>query len=189
MGDQYCTELLTRREKPVPLLGASVTHMPLLVVTGVPVALLTMLLHCAPVVPLNAGSAPVVSPLPIVIPADEKPPEVREFHTPKVCLYGVSQMPIRISPTPLESPIAEFRPPQLLPVVADASKRPSGQAPISSWNHAAVPPPRSSLPRKPKALPAAQTSPFFNSETGKLGATDEFADEYLFTTMISSSLP
>src|SRR5262245_66493942 len=67
-------------------------------------------------------SEPVVSPLPIRIPAAEFPPEVIEFHTPKVCLYGVSQLPARTSPIELEKPIAEFRPPQLFPVVAAVSR-------------------------------------------------------------------
>jgi len=70
-GDQYWTELLTRRDHAVLLAVASVTHTPLapvtaapvvlLIVDGVPVPLLTMFEHS----PLFR--APVESPLPMMI--------------------------------------------------------------------------------------------------------------------------
>src|SRR5882672_459770 len=146
-GDQYWTELLIRREKAVLFAVASVTHTPFAVVTGVPVALLTMFVQSA------LFRAPVESPLPMMMPDAENPPEVSEFHVPYATLKGVSQIPNMMSPRSLETPIPEFRPPKSAPVVADDSRRPSGHAPASNWNHTAVPPPRSSLPRTPIELP------------------------------------
>src|SRR5258708_30483371 len=156
-GDQYWIELLTRRDHAVPLDVASVTHTPLAAVVTVPTALLTMFVH------KGFPRAPVVSPLPMMIPEDANPPEVTRLPVPYATLYGVSQIPNMMSPASLDTPRPEFRPPKWAPVVAEASRRPSGHAPASSWNHAAVPPPKSSLPRTPIALPADQRSPFFTS--------------------------
>src|SRR6267378_4352492 len=179
-GDQYWIELLTRRDHAVPLLVVSVTHAFCAWFRRAvePLVLLWVVWHRAFV------RAPVVSPLPMMIPEDANPPEVTTLPVPYATLYGVSQMPNMMSPNALETPRPEFRPPKWEPVVAVESRRPSGHAPASSWNHAAVPPPRSSLPRTPIALPGEKTSPFFTSEI-------VFAPlvEYLLFMMVSSRRP
>src|SRR5690349_12142507 len=85
---------------------------------------------------------------------------------------------------PEENPIAEFRPPQLLPVVVAPSSRSDGHTPISSWNQAAEPPPRSSLPRMPIALPGEYTSCFVTPPIVPVPLL-----EYLLLMMVSSSRP
>jgi len=71
-------------------------------------------------------------------------------------------------------PTAEFLPPKCWPLFAAPSRRPSGHTPVSSWNHAAVPPPRSSLPRKPNALPGEKISFFFSSGIAPVPSEENF---------------